>query len=377
MSTNSPTTQPHLRVESRPARLIRAHYDRLPFPTMGPQQEVVFDLGITALHGAIELSGIVIKGYNEHQLLFEQRWPGRMIRQRSGEADLRIPAGTGLAVRGMHFMLHGYEPLTLIDLTVVGKILEEDPAQESDREADEKRQTTQAVLQIPVVPHENKTDLHFPLRGAWWAIQGSDWSDQHKQEVFSQTFAMDFVKLGPDNHFFRNQGMTLADHNSWDQPVYATAGGKVAYVCYDMPDLPPGTPPDPRMFRDDPRRLLGNAIAISHANGEFSFYGCLQQASAQVQEGEMIRRGTLLGRVGNSGNSPGPHLHFHLMEGPNPFIDQGLPLKFSHFSAGGQYFREPITIPSRMIVFGAPEETNADTTPTSSTAEERATGANQ
>jgi murein DD-endopeptidase MepM/ murein hydrolase activator NlpD len=126
-----------------------------------------------------------------------------------------------------------------------------------------------------------------------------------------------------------------------------------------MPDLAPGTPPDARMFRDDPRRLLGNAIAISHANGEFSYYGCLQQASAQVKEGEMIRRGARLGRVGNSGNSPGPHLHFHLMEGPNPFIDQGLPLKFSHFSAGGQTFTEPMTIPSRMIIFGPPDTQSA------------------
>ncbi|MCB0064012.1 MAG: M23 family metallopeptidase [Caldilineaceae bacterium] len=376
-STEQATDQPRLLVESRPARLIAARYDRLPFPTMGPQQELVFDLGITALHGAIELSGIVIKGYNEHQMVFEQRWPGRMIRQRTGEADLQIPAGTGLAVRGMHFMLHGYEPLTMVEVTVVGKVVTAADAEEDmhdhehghepehehshDHHHSNRAATTQAVLQMPVVQYENKTDLHFPLRGAWWAIQGSDWSDQHKQEVFSQTYAMDFVKLGPDNHFFRNQGMALEDHYSWEQPVYATAGGKVAYVCYDMPDLPPGTPPNPRMFRDDPRRLLGNAIAISHANGEFSFYGCLQQASAQVQEGQIVRRGTLLGRVGNSGNSPGPHLHFHLMEGPNPFIDQGLPLKFSHFSAGGQTFNEPITIPSRMIVFGAPEAESADT----------------
>lgn len=357
-TTQPPENQPYLMVEGRPQRLIAARYDQLPFPTLGPQQEVVFDLGITAFNGTIELSGLVVKGYNDHQLLFEQRWPGRIIRQRTGEADLRIPARTGLAVRALHFMLHGYEPLTMVEVTVVGKVIDGMNAEEA---AEPTATTTQAILQMPVVQHENKTDLHFPLRGAWWAIQGADWSDQHKQEVFSQTYAMDFVKLGQDNQFFQNQGLTLTDHYSWDQPVYATAGGKVAHVSYDMPDLPPGTPPDPRMFRDDPRRLLGNAIAISHANGEFSYYGCLQQASAQVREGEMIRRGTLLARVGNSGNTPGPHLHFHLMEGPNPFIDQGLPLKFSHFSAGGQYFDSPMTIPTRMIVIGPPMQTTEQT----------------
>jgi len=332
-----------LQVESRPARLIAARYEQLPFPTLGPVQEVAFDLGLTARGETVTLSGMVIKGYNGHQLLFEQRWPARIIQKRTGEENLTIPAGTGLAIRSLHFMLHGYEPLTMVEVTVVGKV-------------ESSEQSIQSLLQIPVVYPDAKTDLHFPLQGTWWAIQAADWSDQHKQEVFSQTYALDFVKLGADNQFFRNGGMQLEDHYSWQQPVYATAGGKVAHVCYDMPDLPPGAMPDPRMFRDDPRRLLGNAVAISHGNGEFSYFAHLQQASIQVHEGDLIRRGTLIGLVGNSGRSPGPHLHFQLMEGPNLFIDQGLPVKFSHFSAGGQFFEQPMTIPTRLIVTGPDPE---------------------
>jgi len=332
-----------LQVESRPARLIAARYEQLPFPTLGPVQEVAFDLGLTARGETVTLSGMVIKGYNGHQLLFEQRWPARIIQKRAGEENLTIPAGTGLAIRSLHFMLHGYEPLTMVEVTVVGKV-------------ESSEQSIQSLLQIPVVYPDAKTDLHFPLQGTWWAIQAADWSDQHKQEVFSQTYALDFVKLGADNQFFRNGGMQLEDHYSWQQPVYATAGGKVAHVCYDMPDLPPGAMPDPRMFRDDPRRLLGNAVAISHGNGEFSYFAHLQQASIQVHEGDLIRRGTLIGLVGNSGRSPGPHLHFQLMEGPNLFIDQGLPVKFSHFSAGGQFFEQPMTIPTRLIVTGPDPE---------------------
>jgi len=332
-----------LQVESRPARLIAARYEQLPFPTLGPVQEVAFDLGLTARGETVTLSGMVIKGYNGHQLLFEQRWPARIIQKRTGEENLTIPAGTGLAIRSLHFMLHGYEPLTMVEVTVVGKV-------------ESSEQSIQSLLQIPVVYPDAKTDLHFPLQGTWWAIQAADWSDQHKQEVFSQTYALDFVKLGADNQFFRNRGMQLEDHYSWQQPVYATAGGKVAHVCYDMPDLPPGAMPDPRMFRDDPRRLLGNAVAISHGNGEFSYFAHLQQASIQVHEGDLIRRGTLIGLIGNSGRSPGPHLHFQLMEGPNLFIDQGLPVKFSHFSAGGQFFEQPMTIPTRLIVTGPDPE---------------------
>lgn len=340
-------------IESRPPHLIGAFYgEDMPFPNIGPIQEVALDLGITAINGSVELAGVVFKGYSGHQMLFEQRWPARIIRQRTGEEDLTIEVGTGLALRSIHLMIHGYERLTHIETTVVARSLTGTTDEESvAAEAASARQPSiQSVLQIPVRFLEQKTDIRFPLKGAWWAIQAGDWSDQHKMEVFSQSYAIDFVKLGQDNRYFSGEGLKLIDHYSWEEPVYATAGGKIAYLRYDMPDLLPGTIPDPHMFQDDPRRLLGNCIALSHGNGEFSFFGHLKQASLQVNQDQLVKRGTLLGYVGNSGHTPGPHLHFQLMEGPNPFIDQGIPVKFSRLEVGGQYFETPVTVPTRMIV---------------------------
>ena len=333
------TSEVHLRVECRPPKLWAAHYTEMPFPNMGPMQEVVFDIGIMAVNGKVDIQGMVVKGYNGHQLLVEQRWPAEIIRKRTGESDLIVAPGVGLAIRAIHLLLHGYETFTQIEVTIVGRRVEDN-------------ESVHAIIVIPVEVYSQKSEIHFPLRGTWWTIQGNDWTDHHKAEVFSRPFALDFVKLGPDNRFFRGNGMAREDHYSWDQPVYATAGGKVAYVCYDMPDLQPGQSPDPRMFHNDLRRTLGNAVAISHANGEFSYFAHLKQAGVTVREGEMIKRGTQIGHVGSSGQSPGPHLHFHLMEGPNIFIDQGLPVKFCNFHAGGQYFLQPTTIPTRMIVSG-------------------------
>ena len=329
-------------LECRPTKIMAAEYKSLPFPALMPIQEVAFDLGVTATDTPLELAGVVIQGYNDHQLLFEQRWPARIIRQRLGEENLRIERGMGLALRSLHFQLHAYEALTSIELVVLAQM-------------DGKEELEHATLEIPVQFHKQKTNLYFPLRGAWWAIQGSDWSDMHKQEVLTQAYALDFARLGPDNRTFSGRGTALEDHYSWEQPVYATAGGKVAVVTYDMPDLVPGVLPDPLMFRGDPRRTLGNSVAVSHGNGEFSYYACLQQASLAVREGQIIKRGALLGKVGNSGVSPGPHLHFHLADGPHPFIDQGLPVLFSHFWAGGQFFTQPTTIPTRMIAIGEEE----------------------
>ena len=345
-------TGPRLLLETRPEVIYAAIYHELPFPNLGPRQDFVFDLGVTALEDSFHLVGLVVRGFAGHQMLFEQRWPERILREKSGLPDLEIPAGTGIALRAMHFQLHGYEAVTMLELTAVAKRA---GATENG----------QAQLHVAVEHPQQRTDIHFPLEGAWWAIQAGDWSDLHKLEVISQPFAIDFVKLGPDSETFHGSGSNLEDHYSWDQPVYAAAGGKVAYAVYDMPDAQPGTVIDPLVYRGDPRRLLGNAIAISHGNGEFSFYAHLQQAGLRVRYGDLVRRGTEIARVGNSGHSPGPHLHLHLMNGPNLQLDQGLPLKISHFWAAGQFFQQPTTIPTRMIVKGLAREqgSNPDSNP--------------
>jgi hypothetical protein len=339
---NAPPTNDRLLLESRPQHIIAAIYDPLPFPHIGSMQEVAFDLGVTALKESLLLTGCVFRGYRGHQLLFEQRWTMEAIRGQCGESDLTIPGGAGLALRSLHFMLHAWERLSHLDIVAIAR--------------DGTGESVQARLEVPVEYVEQRTDLHFPLQGDWWVIQAADWSDLHKREVFSQPFAMDFVKLGPDAQFFGNGGQALEDHFSWDQPVYAAAGGKVAFALYDMPDIAPGATPDPHMFRDDPRRLLGNAIAISHGNGEFSYYGHLQQLSLRVNEGEIVRRGDLIARVGNSGYSPGPHLHFHLMEGPNLLIDRGLPARLCHFWSAGQFYDTPTFLTTRLIVRGEVRE---------------------
>jgi hypothetical protein len=40
--------------------------------------------------------------------------------------------------------------------------------------------------------------------------------------------------------------------------------------------------------------------------------------------------GLALGRLGNSGDAFGPHLHYQLQSGPQLFHDQGLPFKFQN-----------------------------------------------
>ena len=57
---------------------------------------------------------------------------------------------------------------------------------------------------------------------------------------------------------------------------------------------------------------LGLAVCLEHpTTGYQSIYGHL--SGYAVREGDRVRRGTLIGRVGSTGHSTGPHLHYTIL----------------------------------------------------------------
>ena len=64
----------------------------------------------------------------------------------------------------------------------------------------------------------------------------------------------------------------------------------------------------------------GNMILINHGNGYLTRYGHLSTFNVEV--GDSVKKGQLIGRAGSTGNSTGPHLHFEIIRGAvhrNPF----------------------------------------------------------
>lgn len=58
---------------------------------------------------------------------------------------------------------------------------------------------------------------------------------------------------------------------------------------------------------------LGNAVKVVHSGGYTSIYGHLSRVSGGVRAGTRVRQGQVVGAVGSTGLSTGPHLHFSLL----------------------------------------------------------------
>ncbi|WP_162687770.1 M23 family metallopeptidase [Bradymonas sediminis] len=97
--------------------------------------------------------------------------------------------------------------------------------------------------------------------------------------------------------------------------IRAVADGKVVYAGY--------------------KGANGNLIVLSHANGYRTIYAHLSKINKQVRPGKRVSKKQIIGRVGNTGRSTGPHLHFG-MKHNGRYIDpskvdaeRGEPLKGS------------------------------------------------
>jgi murein DD-endopeptidase MepM/ murein hydrolase activator NlpD len=54
----------------------------------------------------------------------------------------------------------------------------------------------------------------------------------------------------------------------------------------------------------------GNYIVISHGNGITTLYAHLSKRL--VKEGDKVAQGSVIGKIGSTGNSTGPHLHYEI-----------------------------------------------------------------
>ncbi len=151
---------------------------------------------------------------------------------------------------------------------------------------------------------------------------------------FAQRFAIDWMQLNKEGQFVHGDSADVRNYTCYGADVIAVADGKVVDTLNNLDDQRPGTLPDPKTINVE--NVDGNHVVLDLGNGVYAFYAHMIKGSVVVAAGNRVKRGQLLGKLGNSGNTSAPHLHFHLMDGPSVLGSQGLPYEIDSFVLAGQ-----------------------------------------
>lgn len=218
------------------------------------------------------------------------------------------------------------------------------------------RSVTMQARDVPV--DRNPVRLSPPLRGSdWWAGNGPDSSLHHRGAILpmdgrftiAQRFAFDFAKrVAGTSDFERGDLRKLESSPSYGAEVLAVADGTVSMVRDGIPDAPPYELAPPYAITKE--TLGGNLIVLDVGQQRWAVYGHLQRSSLRVKQGDRVRRGDVIAKVGNSA-SYSSHLHFHIVDGPEPFSSEGVPFVFDRFTHEGKVHQDEMPAGSWNIDF--------------------------
>ena len=147
----------------------------------------------------------------------------------------------------------------------------------------------------------------------------------------AQRFAVDWEQLDDQGRIYAGAREDPASYAIFGKDVLAVADAKVVTVINDLPEQTPGTFPSQIPIEE----ADGNSIVLDLGGGRYGLYAHLQPGSITVHPGNTVKRGQVIARVGNSGNSIAPHLHFHVMSTPSPLASNGLPYEIDAFRVTG------------------------------------------
>lgn len=179
-----------------------------------------------------------------------------------------------------------------------------------------------------------------PLRGPGWvAANGCCTLNAHRGATLAidgtirvpERYAIDFVQLNSEDRLFDGPLNDLSSYAYYGAPILAAAPGRVVGVKRNLPEQVPGALPAGATIQ----MAGGNYVVVKIGPGRYAFYAHIKTGSLRVRKGQKVKTGQLLGSLGNTGNTDGPHLHFHIMDSPSPLQSNGLPFVFKAFRGQG------------------------------------------
>ncbi|TXS41302.1 M23 family metallopeptidase [Streptomyces sp. uw30] len=180
-----------------------------------------------------------------------------------------------------------------------------------------------------------------PVTGRWSALNSpADRTPSHGTHAYGQTYAIDIVAepepgARPGFRAVWPLARRNADFPAFGAPLLAVADGTVVRADDRQRDHLSRTSLPGLLYLmlfegavreiGGVRRIVGNHVILDLGDGTHALYAHVRRGSLTVREGDRVRAGQELGRCGNSGNSSEPHVHFQLMDGPDPDTARGIP----------------------------------------------------
>ena len=188
-----------------------------------------------------------------------------------------------------------------------------------------------------------------PLRGSdWVAGNGPSNESIHRRALMpingslhdAQRFAIDWVKVDSGGRTFSGDEKNNRSYYAYGKEALAAADGIVTEIKDGIPENVPG--PD-RAVPITLETVGGNHVILDLGGGRFAFYAHFQPGSLRVKVRDRVRRGQVLGLVGNSGNSSEPHLHFHISDSNSALGSEGIPYLLDSFDLFNGNAKQTIT----------------------------------
>lgn len=195
--------------------------------------------------------------------------------------------------------------------------------------------------------------VEFPLRGEWLSPNTPGTRvPSHGTNRLGTRYAYDFIQVdwnrigrpayrgGVLRYLF--SGVKLGDYYCWGQEVHAPCDGVVVaaedgYAENEKTNLladMAGAYKNAHYFdpaKDDVRAVAGNYVIVKYGEKVYAALCHLQTGSVQVRVGDRVAKGDVIGKVGHSGNSFAPHLHFQLMDSCDMATANGIPCAFAEY----------------------------------------------
>lgn len=145
----------------------------------------------------------------------------------------------------------------------------------------------------------------LPFLGEWTISQGHSGEYTHKGEW---RHAWDFVITDRNGQQYKDSGDFHEDYYCFGKAVLAPFDGVVVEAVNHVQDNVIGDV--------NTRENWGNTVIIKYNDYLYAKLSHLKYHSLEVKAGDQVKKGQLIGRCGNTGRSPYPHLHFQFQLTP-------------------------------------------------------------